>query len=341
MGGAVLSAAMIAWAQSQIEGIPADKYKTIAEGLTWRWNGEPIALAGRPGALLLTGAMAPQPQVASASAPAARTQTIITDAEHGSGFVVTDGERAYTGLPVSPESLQDPLLVFHDGLPPQATDLKILKAEPGLWNAAVTEREELLCFTPGTEIMAEAGPVRIEDLGPGDRVMTRDSGQQEVVWIGHRRLSGARLYAFPQERPIRIRHGAMQGAGPYEDLLVSPDHRILQRDQTARALWGENEVLVRAADLLGKPGVSVDPFATEAIYVTVMLENHEVIWANGMEVESFNPGLANFGAHTKKAKASLLEARPDLAAGVDRYGPSVRRSLSPSEAEILHRTSYY
>ena len=172
----------------------------------------------------------------------------------------------------------------------------------------------LVCFTPGTEITTEDGPKKIEDIGPGDRVMTRDNGPQEVVWIGHRRMSGARFFALPGERPIRIRQGGLQGAGPYEDLVVAPDQRILRRDRRARVLWDEAEVLVRACDLLGQPGVSIDHQLTETFYINLMLDNHEVIWANGMEVESFHPGMAGLDGLVEDAKKSLLDLRPDLAA---------------------------
>jgi len=337
MGGAVLSAAMIAWAQSQIEGIPADKYKKIAEGLTWRWNGEPLSLAGRPGALLLTQNMAPKPRSADAPVPAVPTGTLMAASpEYGSAFVVTDGTRIYSGLPVS-VSENAPLLVFHDGVPPVATDLKIVQAEPALLHLPPQAAPGgYACLTPGTELMTPEGPQKVEDLGPGDLVMTRDSGAQEIVWMGHRRMTGARLFALPAERPIRIRQGALRGAGPYDDLVVSPDHRVLRRDRVAQSLWGEAEVLVRAADLIGQPGVSVDPCLTETYYVNVMLEQHGVVWANGMEVESFHPGFSGLDRLTDEGRTSLLNLRPDLRGDPHRYGPAARRALSTAEAEILH-----
>ena len=353
MGGAVLSAAMIAWAQSQIEGIPADKYKQVAEGLTWRWNGEPLSLAGRPGALLLTEAMAKTPPVSGRPAPSpAGPNLFVASPEYGSSFVVTDGARAYSGLPVAPGGVDAPLLVFHDGVPPVATDLKILQAEPAL--LSLQHRPDpgaLVSFTPGTEIATPDGAKKIEDIGPSDRVMTRDNGAQEVQWIGHRRMSGARLFALPTERPIRIRQGGLRGAGPYEDLVVSPDQRILRRHRQARALWGEAEVLVRAGDLVGEPGVSIDHHLTETYYINLMLPNHEVIWANGMEVESFHPGVAGLSAPGSGCGCasdaggqigSLRSGPAPRSGGSGRIriatGPTTRRALSPAEAEILLTT---
>ncbi|MBF9029138.1 hemolysin-type calcium-binding protein [Rhodobacterales bacterium HKCCE3408] len=345
----VLSAAVIAWAQGQIDGIPADKFKGNSEGMTWRWSGAPMPLVGLAGMsvsdgkkdagapLLLTGGALParggEPLLLTTPA---KPKTIVAGPQFGSAFVVTDGERIYSGLPVAPGGADAPLLVFHDGLPPSATDLTILQADPALIRTpAEPDPAALMCFTPGTLIETAEGPVAIEDLGPGDRVMTRDSGAKEVVWIGHRRMSGARLFALPKERPVRIRAGALGDGYPEPDLLVSPDHRILKKSPEAAALWGEPEVLIRAADLCGTPGVSVDHELTGTHYVHLMLDSHQVISANGAPVETFHPGFAGFGAMTQAAKKSLLETRPDLARNPHLFGPPVRRMLRLAEAQIL------
>lgn len=38
------------------------------------------------------------------------------------------------------------------------------------------------CFARGTRIGTEFGPVPVEDLAPGDRVVTQDNGLQELRW---------------------------------------------------------------------------------------------------------------------------------------------------------------
>jgi hypothetical protein len=72
-----------------------------------------------------------------------------------------------------------------------------------------------ICFTAGTRILCRDGYRRIEQLRPGDRVLTRDDGFQPICWIagglaaapdaGERREGGAVL---------RHRRGAGRGEAP-------------------------------------------------------------------------------------------------------------------------------
>ncbi|MEL6954974.1 MAG: Hint domain-containing protein [Pseudomonadota bacterium] len=352
MGSGLFGAAMIAWAQSHIDGIPALQFQAVAEGLSWRWHGAAVPLVGPRAPLILGGALnqaelrartrrAPADDLQAAEIGAtggttAGTQTIIAGPEFGSAFVVSDGERAYSGLPVSPWGTEAPLLVFHDHLPPSATDLTILQA-----NAELTKprpeaaRPALLCFTPGTLIDTEDGPTAIEDLGPGDRVLTKDSGAQEIAWMGHKKMTGARLFALPHQRPIRIRAGALGDDKPARDLCVSPDHRVLMKSDAAQALWGERETLVRAADLVGRPGIARDARLTETYYIHLMLDRHEILRADGLEVESFHPGVAGLRSLSPEMRDTLLDVRPDLGVDEHRYGGSTRRMLTPGEVDLM------
>ena len=90
---------------------------------------------------------------------------------------------------------------------------------------------------------------------------------------------------MPDQRPIRLRVNALGIDRPDAELVVSPEHRVLVGGDTTRDLWGEAEVLVRAGDLVGDRGVTVDHSLRETWYIHLMLERHQVIWANGLQVE--------------------------------------------------------
>ncbi|MCP4892158.1 MAG: hypothetical protein GY904_36910 [Planctomycetaceae bacterium] len=94
------------------------------------------------------------------------------------------------------------------------------------------------CFVAGTRIVTQSGLVVIEDLKPGDRILTRDNGYQDLRWIGtsSRRASGA-------DSPVKI---AASTLGNHEAICLSQNHRVLVQSPAATMLFGESEVLIRA-----------------------------------------------------------------------------------------------
>ena len=184
-------------------------------------------------------------------------------------------------------------------------------------------------------LVTPTGPRRIQTLRQGDRISTRDNGTQEVLWTGHRRISGARLYAMPHLRPIRFRQGAMGLDRPDLDLLVSPQHRMLVMGPAAQALFNTPEVLVAAQDLVNDHSITVDFTLREVTYVHVLLPQHNVIWANGLESESFHPANADLDMIEPTQRDDLLDILPALEDDPHAYGGHARRNLSASEAAIL------
>ena len=148
-------------------------------------------------------------------------------------------------------------------------------------------------------------------------------------------MSGARLYAMPELRPIRIRAGAVGMDVPDADLLVSPQHRMVLKGKMAETLFNTPEVLVTARDLLNDHSITVDRSLGHVTYVHLLLDRHQVVFANGLETESFHPGSMPLDAVAIDQRQSLLDRVPGLDRDDSVYGASVRRSLSSAEAAIL------
>lgn len=346
MGTGFRGAFVILWAQTRLDGYPAQGHLHLSEGMSWSWHGQALPLEGEGGAFLLTTSsehaelraraarvvrkIMQRPAPSPAEIAADQADPILRGA-----FVVTDGRKFFTVVPIMIDDQAEPLLLFVGAMPPPQRDLTVVQCSPRMLRAAPSERPSAICFTPGTRLRTEAGEVAIEDLGPGDRLLTRDSGPQSVLWSGHRRMSGARLFAMPEQRPIRLRRGALGVDRPEDDLIVSPEHRVLVKGRAARDLWGEPEVLVRAADLVGDRLITVDHSLCETWYIHLMLERHEVIWANGLEVETFHPGFMGLENLTGGQRDLLFDLRPELAANPDLYGPPARRMVNRAEAAIM------
>jgi hypothetical protein len=253
------------------------------------------------------------------------------------GFIVTDGHQSYTVTLIPVPDTGARLLMLVGDLPPVDQDLWVVRTAIDLTHSGAGARTAggVICFTPDTRLATPMGPRMIRDLQPGDMIETRDNGPQEVLWCGHRRMTGARLYAMPHLRPIRFKAGALGIGRPDEDLLVSPQHRMLLKGPAAQALFNTPEVLVAAEDLLNDQTVIVDHTLREVTYVHILLQRHNVIWANGLESESFHPSNTALDTVDPGQLGALLQLLPGADANPHSYGDYARRNLSSSEAAIL------
>ncbi len=252
-----------------------------------------------------------------------------------SSFVVSNGAQIFTITVIPVGGGSPPLLMFHGTVPPADSDLWVVSTALAAPAEGVNEGSGVICFASGTLIDTPHGPRAVEDLQPGDRVRTRDNGDQDILWSGSCRMTGARLHALPHLRPVLIRPGALGIERPHSGLLVSPDHRMLVRGFAARRLFGTDEVLVQAASLVDGNSVMVEPKMREVTYVHLLLANHQILWANGVETESFHPAHAAFGSLGAQDRERLFELCPEIKSDPHQYGAPARRMLSRTEAAIL------
>lgn len=173
------------------------------------------------------------------------------------------------------------------------------------FNPGIFDLEIVPCFTAGTMIRTQDGQRAVETLSVGDLVWTRDHGLQPIRWRGARRLGAEELAANPKLRPIRIKAGALGPGQPAQDLVVSPQHRILVRSAIAARMFGAAEILVPAKQLLGIPGIEIDTEAMQVTYLHLMFDHHEVLMSNGAETESLYPGPMAVAALGEAAAAEI------------------------------------
>ncbi len=191
------------------------------------------------------------------------------------------------------------------------------------------------CFTPGTLIETRRGPVAVEDLAPGDRVLTRDNGYQPIRWIGQRALGPADLVLRPQLQPVRIARGALSANEPEADLIVSPQHRMLLSGSRAELFFGEPEVLAAALHMVGRPGITRLTCA-RVTYLHLLFDSHEIIRANGAWTESYQPGKATLGAMSDPQRKEILDIFPELAEVEAENGwAAARLSLKAHEVRLM------
>ena len=171
---------------------------------------------------------------------------------------------------------------------------------------------DVTCFARGTRIETPRGAVAVEDLRAGDLVLTRDRGAQPLRWVGSSRVDGGTLASTPRLRPIRIRAGALGQHAPAQDLLVSPQHRILVRSKIAQRMFGAAEVLVAAKQLVLLDGIDVAEDLAEVEYFHLLFDRHEVVISNGAETESLYTGPQALRSVGPAARQEILDLFPQL-----------------------------
>ena len=327
------------WEMTETDNVRGLAPQWLRVGAAWRWDGVPIRLDGPPDVIRLQAAHGTPDIHDRARAIAERLcGTVLPPpgpdalwSVPSNGFALTDGYHVYLARII--ETARGTSVVFEGSLPPfgQTCWVTSVNLSPV---SAPRPSESVICFASDAMISTPKGPVPIARLAAGDLVLTRDNGPQLVLWVGQSTLSGLALRRHPQLRPIRLRRGSVNDGQPDEDLCVSPAHRILVQGAQARDLFGCDEVLARAADLVDYHTIVPDIALHGVTYVHVLLEAHQIIFANGLPTESFHPALAPEST-LRQHRHALQQVSDRLVTAPDSYGPTVRRCLNPGEAALL------
>jgi len=227
------------------------------------------------------------------------------------------------------------------GVPATPTDVDYTDADE---NAVVGEGDDdgeldfaaFPCLATGTRIATPSGLRRVEDLCAGMQVLDGHGGVRTVLWSGQRTLPLGPATA--DQRPVCFTTGSLGPGLPQRDLVVSPGHRMYLAGALPAQLFGKAEVLAVARGLAGLPGVHLQRDLSEVTYVTVLLDRHAVLQAEGVLTESFYPGpygMRTLGREMRKAVADRI---PGYATkGYVAYGEPAHRLLRLQEARRLVR----
>lgn len=172
-------------------------------------------------------------------------------------------------------------------------------------NMTPTPGTKNVCFTRGTLMSTPTGETPIERLDAGDLLLTKDHGPQKIVWIWAKRQSVSMIRANPALRAVRIAKGVLGNGLPRRTLDVSRHHRMLASSKIVRRMFETDEILVPAKDLLGIEGVELLPANGSIVYYHILMENHEILYANGAAAESLYLGEEAVTAMQPEARAEL------------------------------------
>ncbi|WP_306043737.1 MULTISPECIES: Hint domain-containing protein [unclassified Mameliella] len=174
-------------------------------------------------------------------------------------------------------------------------------------------------FARGTLIETVRGPVAIEDLVPGDYIMTA-SGSEPVTWIGSTTyVPGHEDEATTLTHMTRITTDAFGMGHPPMDLLLGPAARMVIRHPRLEDLLGQNSVLAPVKDYAdGDRFLEVTPMGTVQLF-HLMVQRHTTIRIGGVELETYHPGNTAGQSLGQNMRALYMTMFPNIAA-LDDFG---------------------
>ena len=167
--------------------------------------------------------------------------------------------------------------------------------------------ENAFCaFSRGSLVETETGPVAIEDLWPGDRVMTQTGKAEPIMWKGSTVVVPGQN--SDQRRPITLTRIMADSFGlqrPMSCVIAGPAARLLNTPDHLRSLSGGSQMLTPVQEFVdGNNVVSTAP-PTPVELFHMCLPRHAVIKVGGLDFETYHPG-ANAARLVSFAMRSLF-----------------------------------
>jgi hypothetical protein len=158
----------------------------------------------------------------------------------------------------------------------------LLGGAPSFAPSGPSSASRAACFLRGTRIKTPSGERNIEELRIGD-LITTPSGAWPVKFVWRQVFHASPDGVWSEHvLPITIAQGAFGQGLPHRALSLSPLHGVYM-----------DGALIRARDLVNGDSIVQHERASDEIeYFNVELDNHNIMFANGVAVETFRAGHA-------------------------------------------------
>ena len=182
--------------------------------------------------------------------------------------------------------------------------------------------EEAFCaLARGMLLSTDRGIVAVEDILPGDSVKLADGRFEQLLWKGmtpiHSHAPGQRP---EMSRLTRIAADALGIARPMHDLVLGPAARIARRGGHIPVGIDADIAMIPAAHLVdGAQVVEITPPGAVPTF-HLGFARHERLVVQGVEMESYHPGIEAVDALSPELRALFLSLFPHVA-GPDDFGP--------------------
>ena len=139
-------------------------------------------------------------------------------------------------------------------------------------------------------VRTPCGARRIENVRPGDLIVTRDNGLQAVRMVWTRAVTAADIAADPALAPIRLKPRAIGPMMPQKDLLLAAEHRVLVPGYRLAQVPDTQSCLLPARTIAEMSDKAfLDRGVGDVIFYNIVFDQHHVFCADGLPVESYLP----------------------------------------------------
>jgi len=230
--------------------------------------------------------------------------------QHGSFFIIEDTDLADVLRPLMPEGTTLPELI--PVFIPDDQSASFTVGGDGILQGLTTPEAPFVCFGEQVRIQTNKGSVSCADLMVGDRIMTRRGTFEAIRWIGRRDLTEWDFCRDERLRPVRICAGALGNGLPLRDMLVSRQHRMVVSSVISERVTGHPDTLIPAIRLTELRGIEIAQDVTKITYTHLLLDQHEVVFAEGAPTESLYLGTEALAGLTPDARQEISSLFPEV-----------------------------
>lgn len=175
--------------------------------------------------------------------------------------------------------------------------------------------EAFSAFARGSVVETEYGQMAIEDLQPGDKVLTSDGAMRPVRWIGSTiYVPGHESHKARDLHLTRIMTDSFGLARPSSCVLTGPAARLLHGAANDEAMLTPIQDFIDNNSIIA----TAPPAAVELFHFC--LDRHAIIKVGGLEFETFHPGPEAARRLGPSFRPLFLDLFPHIG-GLEDFGP--------------------
>ena len=188
----------------------------------------------------------------------------------------------------------------------------------------------------GAILQTETGPCAVEDLLPGDKILTASNGFQTLLWKGSMTIIPGPQNQRPEMGTMtRLTSEAFGYGRPMPDLVLGPSARMTHKSAGVRTLTGRNSALIPVRDFIDQSQIiELTPVSAVQVY-QLGFGDHERLCVNGIEIESLHPGLPHMIGLKGETISNLMALFPHKQSLAD-FGPLIHPRISLRDLDMFN-----